>query len=335
MKKLLIGAAMATIASTGAAFAETTVCLITKTDTNPFFVKMKEGAEAKAAELGMTLKSFAGKIDGDHETQVQAIETCILDGAKGILITASDTSSIVPAVQQARDAGLVVIALDTPLSPIDSADATFATDNFLAGELIGKWAAGQIGDTSSALIGMMNINVSQPTVGVLRNQGFLQGFGIDLADPAKWGDESDPRIVNNEVTNANEEGGRKSMENLLTMNAGVNVLYTINEPAAAGAHETLKDFGKVEDVIVVSVDGGCPGVQAVAEGAIGATSQQYPLLMAALGVEAIKAWADEGKKPELTPGKGFFDTGVALVTDSPVEGVPSISSEEGLRLCWG
>ena len=338
MKKLLLSAAMATVASSGVALADghaTTVCLITKTDTNPFFVKMKEGAEAKAEELGMTLKSFAGKIDGDHETQVQAIETCILDGAKGILITASDTSSIVPAVQQARDAGLVVIALDTPLTPIDAADATFATDNFLAGELIGQWAAGQVDDTAAAKIGMMNINVSQPTVGVLRNQGFLQGFGIDLADPAKWGDETDARIVNNEVTNANEEGGRKSMENLLTMDDGVNVLYTINEPAAAGAHETLKDFGKVDDVVVVSVDGGCPGVQAVAEGAIGATSQQYPLLMAALGVEAIKKWADEGIKPELTPGKDFFDTGVALVTDNPVEGVPSISSKEGLELCWG
>ncbi len=337
MKLFKHGAAalIASLCFAGAASADTTVCLITKTDTNPFFVKMKEGAAAKAGELGMTLKSFAGKIDGDHETQVQAIETCILDGAKGILITASDTSSIVPAVQQARDAGLLVIALDTPLTPIDAADATFATDNFLAGELIGKWAAGTIGDTSSAKIGMMNINVSQPTVGVLRNQGFLTGFGVDLADPSKWGDESDERIINNEVTNANEEGGRKSMENLLTMDDGVNVLYTINEPAAAGAHETLKDFGKVDDVIVVSVDGGCPGVQAVADGAIGATSQQYPLLMASLGVEAIKAWADDGSKPENTPGKDFFDTGVALVTDSPVDGVPSISSAEGLELCWG
>ncbi|MEL6203191.1 MAG: sugar ABC transporter substrate-binding protein [Pseudomonadota bacterium] len=313
----------------------TTVCLITKTDTNPFFVKMKEGAEAKAEELGMTLKSFAGKIDGDHETQVQAIETCILDGAKGILLTASDTSSIVPAVRQARDAGLLVIALDTPLTPIDAADATFATDNFLAGELIGKWAAGTYGDTSTAKIGMMNINVSQPTVGVLRNQGFLTGFGIDLGDPNKWGDESDARIVNNEVTNANEEGGRKSMENLLTMDDGTNVLYTINEPAAAGAYETLKDFGKTEDVIVVSVDGGCPGVQAVADGELGATSQQYPLLMASLGVEAVAAWAADGSKPENSPGKDFFDTGVALVTDNPVEGVPSISSAEGLELCWG
>ena len=323
---------MATTAVAGS--HSTTVCLITKTDTNPFFVKMKEGAEAKAEELGMTLKSFAGKIDGDHETQVQAIETCILDGAKGILITASDTSSIVPSVKQARDAGLVVIALDTPLTPIDAADATFATDNFLAGELIGKWAAAQV-DTSTAKIGMMNINVSQPTVGVLRNQGFLTGFGVGLEDPNKWGDETDPRIIDNEVTNANEEGGRKAMENLLTKDDGVNVLYTINEPTAAGAHKTLEDFGKTGDVTIVSVDGGCPGVQDVADGVIGATSQQYPLLMASLGVEAIKRWADEGVKPEPTPGKAFFDTGVALVTDTPVDGVPSITSAEGLELCWG
>ena len=327
--------ALAISVTAGGAFAaDTTVCLITKTDTNPFFVKMKEGAEAKAAELGMTLKSFAGKIDGDHETQVQAIETCILDGAKGILITASDTSSIVPAVKQARDAGLVVIALDTPLTPIDAADATFATDNFLAGELIGKWAAAQV-DTSSAKIGMMNINVSQPTVGVLRNQGFLTGFGVGLEDPNKWGDETDPRIIDNEVTNANEEGGRKAMENLLTKDDGINVLYTINEPTAAGAYKTLEDFGKTDDVVIVSVDGGCPGVTDVAEGVIGATSQQYPLQMAALGVEAIKKWAEEGVKPEPTPGKAFFDTGVALVTDTPVDGVPSISSAEGLELCWG
>ena len=118
MKTLLASTAIAFAAMSGTAMADAhsvTACLITKTDTNPFFVKMKEGAEAKAAELGMTLKSFAGKIDGDHETQVAAIETCIADGAKGILLTASDTSSIVTAVQQARDAGMVVIALDTPL----------------------------------------------------------------------------------------------------------------------------------------------------------------------------------------------------------------------------
>lgn len=335
---LFAAAAFGVMASAPAYAASHSIgaCLITKTDTNPFFVKMKEGAEAKAAELGISLKSYAGKVDGDHESQVAAIETCIADGAKGILLTASDTSSIVTAVQQARDAGLVVIALDTPLEPIDSADATFATDNFLAGELIGKWAAASLGaEAANAKIAMLDLAVSQPSVGVLRDQGFLTGFGIDVKDPAKWGDEDDARIVGNDVTAGNEEGGRKAMENLLAKDPMINVVYTINEPAAAGAYEALKSIGRENDVLIVSVDGGCPGVANVKDGIIGATSQQYPLLMASLGIEAIAAWAKDGTKPVPTEGKAFFDTGVALVTDKPVDGVESISVAEGMDKCWG
>ena len=339
MKTLLASTAIAFAAMSGTAMADAhsvTACLITKTDTNPFFVKMKEGAEAKAAELGMTLKSFAGKIDGDHETQVAAIETCIADGAKGILLTASDTSSIVTAVQQARDAGMVVIALDTPLDPADAADATFATDNFLAGKLIGQWAAAKLGDdAANAKIAMLDLAVSQPTVGVLRDQGFLEGFGIDLGDPNKWGDETDPRIVGNDVTAGNEEGGRKAMENLLAKDPMINVVYTINEPAAAGAYEALKSIGRENDVLIVSVDGGCPGIANIADGIIGATSQQYPLLMASKGVEAIAQFAKDGTKPAPTEGKDFFDTGVSLVTDEPADGVESISVQEGTDRCWG
>lgn len=339
MKKLIASTALALTVATGAAKADNhavSACLITKTDTNPFFVKMREGALAKAEELGINLSTYAGKIDGDHETQVAAIETCIADGAKGILLTASDTSSIVPAVKQARDAGILVIALDTPLDPIDAADMTFATDNFLAGELIGKWAAASLGDeAANAKIAMLDLAVSQPTVGVLRDQGFLQGFGIDLGDPNKWGDESDERIVGHDVTAGNEEGGRKAMENLLAKDQGINVVYTINEPAAAGAYEALKAIGRENDVLIVSVDGGCPGVANVKDGIIGATSQQYPLLMASKGIEAIAAWAKDGTKPAATTGKDFFDTGVALVTDKPADGVASIDAAEGEKLCWG
>lgn len=328
----LVVSALATTASAD----DVSACLITKTDTNPFFVKMREGATAKAAEMGITLNSYAGKVDGDHETQVAAIETCIASGANGILITASDTSSIVPAVQQARDAGLLVIALDTPLEPIDSADMTFATDNFLAGELIGKWAAASLGDdAANAKIAMLDLAVSQPSVGVLRDQGFLKGFGIDLGDPNKWGDETDPRIVGNDVTAGNEEGGRRAMENLLAKDPTINVVYTINEPAAAGAYEALKAIGRENDVLIVSVDGGCPGVDNVRDGVIGATSQQYPLLMASKGIEAIAAWAKDGTKPEASAGKDFFDTGVALITDKPADGVESIDSAKGTDLCWG
>ena len=341
MKKILLStvaaAAITVMGGLGAANAQSIgACLITKTDTNPFFVKMKEGAETKAGELGIGLKSYAGKIDGDNESQVAAIEACIADGAKGILITPSDTKAIVPSVQKARDAGLLVIALDTPLDPITAADATFATDNFKAGELIGAWAKGKLGDAAKdAKIGFLDLAVSQPTVGVLRDQGFMQGFGIDLADPKKWGDENDPRIAGHDVTAGNEEGGRKAMENLLAKEPFINVVYTINEPAAAGAYEALKAVGREGDVLIVSVDGGCPGVKNVEAGVIGATSQQYPLLMASKGIEAIKAWADSGAKPENTPGLDFFNTGVNLVTDQPVDGVESISVKDGLDRCWG
>ena len=76
---------------------------------------------------------------------------------------------MVSAVKQARDAGLVVIALDTPLEPITAADATFATDNFVAGELIGAWARATMGDgAATAKLGMLDIRVEQPTVGVLQ-----------------------------------------------------------------------------------------------------------------------------------------------------------------------
>ncbi|MBR9890722.1 sugar ABC transporter substrate-binding protein [bacterium] len=335
--KLLSISALALAASTfGAAAQDVSACLITKTDTNPFFVKMREGAEAKAEELGISLNSYAGKVDGDNETQVAAVETCIANGASGILITPSSTSAIVPVIEQARDAGILVIALDTPLDPIEAADMTFATDNYKAGVLIGQWAAAKLGDgAADARVGFLDLDVSQPTVGVLRDQGFMEGFGIDIKDPNQWGDEDDPRIAGHDVTQGNEEGGRKAMENLLASDPMINVVYTINEPAAAGAYEALKAIGRENDVLIVSVDGGCPGVQNIADGVIGATSQQYPLLMASKGIEAIAAYAKDGTKPEATEGKDFFDTGVALVTDQPADGVESISVEEGLNLCWG
>lgn len=338
LKSTMFGATAAALMAFAApaSAADEVACLITKTDTNPFFVKMKEGATAKAQELGINLKSYAGKIDGDNESQVAAIESCIADGAKGILLVPSDSKAIVDSVKKARDAGILVIALDTPLDPIDSADATFATDNFKAGELIGSWAAATLGDAAKdAKIAYLDLNPSQPTVDVLRDQGFMSGFGIDTKDANKIGDEDDARNVCHDITNGNEEGGRTAMENCLQKDPGINVVYTINEPAAAGAHEALKAVGMESNVLIVSVDGGCPGVKNVAEGVIGATSQQYPLLMASMGIEAIKKFADTGEKPTPTEGKDFFDTGAALVTDRPAAGVESIDTKAGTDKCWG
>jgi fructose transport system substrate-binding protein len=346
MKSKLIGTltAASILALTGVAASGTMapalaenviVGLITKTNTNPFFVKMREGAAAKAKELGVELRTFAGKYDGDNEAQIEAIESLVAAGAKGILITPSDPAGLADTVKRAREAGLLVIALDTPFDPPETADATFATDNFKAGELIGQWAAAKMDDTTKAKIATLDLSEAQITVDVLRNQGFLQGFGVDVKNINKMYDEDDPRLVGGDVTQGSEEGGRTAIENLLQKDPGINVIHTINEPAAAGAYEGLKSFGLAGQVLIVSVDGGCPGVQNVKEGVIGATSMQFPLRMASLGVEAVVEFARSGKKPGTSEGLSFYDTGVELVTDAPVEGLPSITSEEALKLCWG
>ena len=322
--------------SAAASGEEVIVGLITKTDTNPFFVKMKEGAQQAADQAGVQLQSFAGKADGDNEAQVQAIENLISAGAKGFMITANDSKAIVPSLDKARQAGMLVIALDTPVDPADAADATFATDNFEAGSLIGQWAKAKFeAEGKQARIAMLDLSPNGVSVDVQRDQGFLSGFGIDVADKNVIGDESDPRIVGHDVTDGAEEGGRTAMENLLQKDPSINLVYTINEPAAAGAYAALEAAGRQNDVTIVSVDGGCPGVAAVKAGQLGATSQQYPLKMAQEGVNAIAAFAKDGTKPENTAGKTFVDTGVNLITDQPQTGVPSQDTTFGQQNCWG
>ena len=332
---LILGAAAFALMS-GSAMAADLACLITKNNTNPFFVKMKEGAEAAAKSAGLDFQAFAGEKDGDAAPQITAIENCVAAGAKGILITPSN-DSVGPALKDARAAGILVIALDTPLADADAQDITFATDNFEAGLLIGKWAAAKLGPeaAANAKIAMLDINKDNISVDVQRDTGFLVGFGIEVPDLKVLGSETDPRVIGHETTDANPEGGLRGMETLLAKDPDINVVYTINEPAAEGAYQALKAAGKESQAIIVSVDGGCPGVASVKSGVIGATSQQYPLLMASKGIEAIVAFAKDGTKPAVSEGLSFFNTGVNLVTDQPVEGVPSIDTTKGTELCWG
>ncbi|MFC8801484.1 substrate-binding domain-containing protein [Promicromonospora sp. NPDC057138] len=322
---------------------EVGVSLIVKTTTNPFFVAMQDGAKAAAEKNGVSLTMAAGKADGDEDTQIQAIENAVARGDAGILITPNGPS-VVDAIQRARDQGLYVIALDTPPDPADAVDITFATDNREAGKLIGQWTATQL-DGEKATIAMLDLfDDKVVSVDYDRDQGFLEGMGIDVADPKVNGDEvstgsysgGDYELVGNEASQGAEDGGRTAMENLLTKNPDVNVVYTINEPAAYGAYQALEAAGKEkDDVLLLSVDGGCAGVDNVKEGVIDATSQQYPVKMAELGVEAIAQLAETGEKPETTEGLDFFNTGVELVTDTPADGVDSIDSDAASEICWG
>jgi fructose transport system substrate-binding protein len=305
-----------------------TAGLITKTDTNPFFVKMKEGASKEAKAKGGKLLSAAGKFDGDNASQVTAIENMVAGGVKGILITPSDTKAIVPAVQKARAKGVMVIALDTPTDPQSAVDALFATNNFTAGQLIGMYAKGSLAG-KQAKIATLDL-APGITVGVLRHNGFLNGFGATTAGATETKQISTPDVVCSNDTQGDQAKGQTAMENCLQKAPDVNLVYTINEPAALGAYTALKNAGKEKSVLMVSVDGGCAGVRAIKDGKIAATSQQYPLKMAAQGIDAIAQFAQGGAK-----ASGYTDTGVTLITDKLVSGVASKDTAYGLANCWG
>ena len=203
-------------------------------------------------------------------------------GAKGILITPSDTKAIVPAIQKARAKGVLVIALDTATEPQNAVDALFATNNFNAGLLIGQWSKAAIAG-KKPVIATLDL---QPgiTVGAQRHNGFLQGMGLaKVADPNTSDLVTAPEVVCSQDTHGDQAEGQAAMENCLSKNPDINLVYTINEPAAFGAYTAIKAAGKDKQITIVSVDGGCRGVQGVVDGKIAATSQQYPLKMATHG----------------------------------------------------
>ena len=324
MKKVAFAFTALALAAGSTFAAEPVIGLITKTETNPFFVKMKEGAQAEAKKLGAKLMTAAGKKDGDTAAQITAIENMVTAGAKTILITSSG-DAIIPAVKKAQAKGVQVIALD---SPFDGADALFATDNYKAGILIGQYAKAALGG-KPAKIAMLDLFPGHP-VGAQRHNGFMTGFGLKANDAKSNELSSTPETVCAADTDGNQAKGQTAMENCLQKDPTINVVYTINEPAAAGAYNALKKAGKEKDVIIVSVDGGCAGVADVGKGVIAATSQQYPLKMAAMGVAAGVEYAKGGKK-----ATGYVDTGVTLIAAKAVAGVDSKDVKVGTELCWG
>jgi fructose transport system substrate-binding protein len=274
------------------------------------------------------LLSAAGKADGDNAGQVTAIENMMAAGAKTILITPSDSKAIVPAIRKARDKGVMVIALDSPADPPDATDALFATDNFKAGVLIGKYAKTAMAG-KPAKIATLDLFPGHP-VGAQRHNGFMAGFGLPAADAKSNELSKAPEIVCMADSFGDQAKGQTAMENCLQKSPDINLVYTINEPAAAGAYQALKAAGKEKSVVIVSVDGGCAGVRNVKSGAIAATSQQYPLKMASMGVDAGVEYAKSGKK-----ATGYTDTGVTLISDKAVQGVDSKDTKFGIDACWG
>ncbi|WP_394839327.1 substrate-binding domain-containing protein [Pendulispora rubella] len=298
--------------------ARAKVGLVTKTDSNPFFVTLREAARAEAGKLGADFVALAGKFDGDNDGQVTAIENLVQQGVTTILITPNSSTGVLGAIKKARDKQVLVIALDTETDPPSAVDATFATDNTAAGRNQGAYVKAALGAKAPDLI--MLDGTPGSSVDTQRHTGFLQGIG--MAD-------GDAHIRGRQSVNGDQNKAQQSMENLLQRSPKINAVYTLNEPTARGANVALKAKGLADSVVVGSIDGGCQGVQDVKEGKYAVTVMQFPKKMAELGVDAAVEFAKSGKKPS-----GFQDTGSMVITDKPVAGVESKDTAWGLENCW-
>ncbi len=284
---------------------------------NPFFAtKLKATLEA-AKKLGYDTMTASSTVAGDFESQRAGIETMIQRGAKAIILDPANSIALNDIVKRARAAGIVVVTTNTSLKPPETAEASYETDNFAGGVLIGKWAKAKLGNTP-AHVAMLDYDLTNLT-SKARHDGFLKGFEIA---------EGSPQIVASELTQGTVDTGQTAMENVLSAHKDVNVLYTINEPTAQGASFAIKKTGT--KILVTSFDGGCAGVRSVADGSIGATVMQFPTKMGEMAVAAAVKAIEGGPRPH-----GINDPGTVLVTDQPVPGLESHDSKWGLANCWG
>jgi fructose transport system substrate-binding protein len=295
------------------------VGLVTKTDTNPYFVVLRSAAKAAAAAQGADFSALAGQFDGDNDGQVRAIENLIQQGANTILITPSSSTGVLDAIARAREAGVLVIALDTATEPETAVDATFATDNFEAGRQQGAYVKAALAGVPPKLL--MVDGTAGSTVDNQRHGGFLKGIGLT---------DGSPEIKGRTPANGDQSIAQQGMENLLQRTTDINAVYSMNEPMGRGAYAALNARGLVGRVIMGSIDGGCEGVKNVKDGQYEATVMQFPRKMAEQGVTAAVAYAKTGRKPS-----GFINTGSTVITDKPLPGVESHDSAWGLQNCWG
>ena len=261
------------------------VALITKDSSNPFFVAMQKGAKEDAAKQNVDLTVASGKEDGDDQGQITAIEDAIARGDKGILITPNGPG-VNAAIKKARDARPLRHRPRHPARPGRHRRHHLRHRQPPRRQADGQWTAAKL-DGKAATIAMLDLfNDKIVSVDYDRDQGFLEGMGIDVADPKKNGDEAktgkytggkggDYKIVCNEPTQGAEDGGRTAMENCLSKNpTSTSSTRSTSRPRSAPARPSRRPGSP--DALIVSVDGGCAGVKSVKDGVIGADLPAVP-----------------------------------------------------------
>ena len=304
VKNVLMSAAagvslMATVASAD------TFALVQINQQALFFNQMNSGAESAATSNGDKLVIF--NANNDPAAQNSAIETYIQQGVDGIVIVAIDVNGIMPAVKQATDAGIPVVAVDAVL-PDGPHSAQVGVNNAKAGADMGDFFLSYLGSDmgGSAKIGV--VGALNSSIQNIRQAGFVDK--ITGANGVVEAGVVDGRNVQDIALTA--------AENLITANPYMTAIYATGEPALLGAVAAVESQGKQDSVKIFGWDLTAQAIRGIDQGYVAAVIQQDPAGMGAAAVNALNT---------ITEG-GSVDTSISvpitIVTQANVDDFRSI-----------
>ena len=280
-----------TAAEEGAAAVEGSVGLSLSTLNNPFFVTLSDGAEAKAKELGVDL--IVVDAGDDSAKQTSDIEDLISKNIAVLIVNPVDSDAVAPAVEDAIEKGIKVIAVDRVVNGVD-VDCSIASDNVAGAKMAADYLVELAGEGAKTAE-LEGVNGASATID--RGEGFHS-----VAD-----EKLD--VVASQTANFNRAEGMTVMENMLQANPDIQCVFAHNDEMALGAIEAIGD----KEIIVAGFDATDDAIEAVKEGTMAATVAQQPDLMGATAVEtATKLMAGETVEKTLP-------VEVSLITKDNVE----------------
>ncbi|NMB00049.1 MAG: ribose ABC transporter substrate-binding protein RbsB [Firmicutes bacterium] len=272
-KSLIVLVVLLTMALVSAGAAAQTIGFAISTLDNPFFVDLKDGAEAKAAELGISLRVVDAQ--DDPARQLAGIEDLIARKVDLILVNPTDSAAVVPAILAANRAGIPVITVDRAADGGEVV-AYIASDNVLGGNMAGEFIAELLGGKGK-VVELEGI----PGTNAARERG--QGFGEAISKYPGI------QIVARQEAGFDRAKGLNVMENILQAQPEIDAVFAHNDEMALGALIAIQSAGRADKIKVVGFDATDDAVKAVQDGRMLATVAQQPRLIGALGVEtAVK-----------------------------------------------
>jgi fructose transport system substrate-binding protein len=316
------------VASTDVAVGQSSsACLIAYSESSPFSSELRDGAVEKSQELQIGLNVSFGQ---DANQQIAAVESCISQGVKGILIEPADSTAIVSVVQRAREAGILVIAVGAELNPPDAADATLATDQVVAGEVAAIWAHANLGTNADAAAFLIDGNLPRSSDGSAA-EGFLNTFPLKVDDPSAL-----PILESSQTINSSQAFKLGDIAPVLdrvdSSDLKIGAILTTGSQFEERLDQVLQK-GVQDKVPLIAFGGGCNQIHRLSGQGEAAVIVELPREMAAFGIEGIVEFVRSGAKPTPTTGGRVIDVGTALVFDGVRVQMPAPICRINPRFC--